>query len=159
MEPEQSLNVISASNASFSTAESITCGYLSYLLTSLSGASRYFRGGLSLYQNQAKTMFDVDPDIIKTFGAISPETARELAKSAKKHFDTDYCIGIAGNAGPTPDEFKPIGVSYLAILTPTGIEELTIDLSKYRDVFTRDEMRKATAIEAVIFLASIIKKE
>jgi nicotinamide-nucleotide amidase len=159
MEPEQSLATIRDLCPSLSTAESITCGYLSYLLTSISGASKFFRGGLLLYQNIAKTTFGIKPRTLRDYGAISLEAAKELALSAKKHFATAYSIGIVGNAGPHPDEEKQIGISYLAISSPQAMYEKTIDLSLHQGEWTRNDFRQNTAIEAVIFLANIIQKE
>ncbi|MFN5932456.1 MAG: CinA family protein, partial [Sphingobacteriales bacterium] len=72
-------------NKTIGTAESCTGGYLAHLLTSIAGSSRYFQGSIVSYANQIKEdILQVDPDIIKQFGAVSRETAVQMVKGALK---------------------------------------------------------------------------
>ncbi len=106
-------------NQTLAIAESCTGGYISHLITSVAGSSAYYKGSVVAYENEIKIAeLNVNPDTIKTYGAVSLECAEEMAKGILKAFDTDYAIattGIAGPTGETPD--KPIGTVCIAIAT------------------------------------------
>ncbi len=104
-------------NETVSLAESCTGGYVSSLLTSISGASNVFKGAIVPYSNVAKNqLLQVDETIFNTVGAVSKECVEELAKNVLKKFNSTYSIAISGIAGPTggTDE-KPVGTVWLAI--------------------------------------------
>jgi competence/damage-inducible protein CinA-like protein len=107
-----------------SIAESCTGGYISHLITSVAGSSAYYKGSVIAYENEIKiAQLNVNPNTIKTFGAVSLECAEEMAKGILKAFDTDYAIattGIAGPTGETPD--KPIGTVCIAIATKNQVK-------------------------------------
>jgi len=99
------------------TAESCTAGMLSAELTSLAGSSKYFIGGFLTYSNESKIeQLSVNPETISNFGAVSRETALEMAENCRKKLNTDIGIAITGIAGPggaTGD--KPVGTIWIAI--------------------------------------------
>ncbi|MFN5641172.1 MAG: competence/damage-inducible protein A [Sphingobacteriales bacterium] len=111
-------------NKTIGTAESCTGGYLAHLLTSIAGSSRYFQGSIVSYANQIKEdILQVDPDIIKQFGAVSRETAVQMVKGALKVLKTDYVIittGIMGPGGGTPE--KPTGTVWVGLGNKDHIE-------------------------------------
>lgn len=97
------------------TAESCTSGMLAAALTEFSGSSNFFLGGVNTYSNDAKiSILDVNADTIRKYGAVSEETAIEMAVNVRKIFGTDIGISITGIAGPTggTDE-KPVGLVYI----------------------------------------------
>ncbi|MFH1051452.1 MAG: competence/damage-inducible protein A [bacterium] len=100
-----------------SVAESCTGGLLGGELTSISGSSEYFIGGVIVYSNEAKIkILDVDAKIIENYGAVSEEVVKELARNVRKKFGTDFGIGITGIAGPTGGtEEKPVGTVWIGI--------------------------------------------
>lgn len=93
------------------TAESCTGGLLSAMLTEVPGSSAYFERGFVTYSNASKTeMLGVKAETLEKFGAISEETAREMALGAIKHSHAHIAVSITGIAGPdggTPE--KPVG--------------------------------------------------
>jgi len=98
-----------------STAESCTSGMLASALTEFSGSSSFFIGGINSYSNVTKIeILGVNADTIHKYGAVSEETAIEMATNVRKKFNTDIGISITGIAGPTggTDE-KPVGLVYI----------------------------------------------
>jgi len=92
-------------------AESCSGGLLATRITNLPGASAYLAGGVVAYSNEAKaTLLGVDPALIETNGAVSPEVAEAMAVGALDRFDADVAVSITGIAGPDggTDE-KPVG--------------------------------------------------
>ena len=99
------------------TAESCTGGSVARLLTSISGSSEYFRGGLVAYSNKIKNkILGVKSETLEKYGAVSQETVEEMAKGALKLFDADYAVAISGIAGPGgATEDKPVGTTWIAV--------------------------------------------
>ena len=98
-------------------AESCTGGLLAAVLTSHGGSSEYFKGGVVVYSNEAKTILaDVAPDLIHGHGAVSSVVAGALARGARGRLDAKIGLGITGIAGPggaTPG--KKVGLTYVAV--------------------------------------------
>ena len=99
------------------TAESATTGMLSERITSLSGSSSYFVGGLLAYHNKIKiAALGVNEDLLISCGAVSPQVAKKMAEGTSKFFEVDIGISITGTAGPTGGTAKkPIGTAYVGI--------------------------------------------
>ncbi|MCD6117957.1 competence/damage-inducible protein A [bacterium] len=102
-----------------SIAESCTGGLVSHKLTNIPGSSAYLLMGVVVYSNQAKmSMLGVNENTLKTRGAVSKETALEMARNVRQKAGSDIGIsttGIAGPSGGTPE--KPVGLVYTAIST------------------------------------------
>ncbi|MDQ2629656.1 MAG: competence/damage-inducible protein A [Actinomycetota bacterium] len=92
-------------------AESCSGGLMAARITDLAGASEYFAGGVVAYSNEAKTeMLGVDPELIESHGAVSPQVAEAMAIGALERFDADVAVSITGIAGPGGGgEDKPVG--------------------------------------------------
>lgn len=105
-----------------STAESVTGGLAGATLVSVSGASNFFSGGIVAYSNESKVkLLGVRKRTLSVHGAVSSETAIEMASGARALFESSIsvsCTGIAGPAGET--EHKPVGLVYLAIASDGG---------------------------------------
>lgn len=101
------------------TAESCTGGYLSKMMTDLPGSSAFFWGGAVTYDNTAKNkLINVKDDTINTYGAVSEETAREMAAGIKEVAGSDIAVAITGIAGPEGgSDTKPVGLVYIAYLS------------------------------------------
>ena len=100
-----------ASGAMLVTAESCTGGWVSEVVTSVSGSSRWFERGFVTYSDAAKRqMLGVSKKTLRKHGAVSQETAREMAKGALKRSRGTIAVAITGVAGPTGgSDTKPVG--------------------------------------------------
>ncbi len=136
----------SKKNLKLSIAESCTGGYISHMLTNISGASNVFERGIVCYSNQAKIeLLNIDPIIIDKFGAVSENVVRQLAYNIRMLSNVNIGIGISGIAGPTggtPE--KPVGLVYIGIST----EKIT---SVYEFNFKTDRITfKKKVLEKII---------
>ena len=107
-------------NITISTAESCTGGLLGKRLTNSSGSSKYFCGGITAYNNELKTdLLGVSSNTLKTYGAVSNQTALEMAQGIRKKTKTDIGISTTGISGPDGGSLsKPVGLVYIGIVTP-----------------------------------------
>ncbi len=99
------------------TAESCTGGLLAHRLTNVSGSSKYLLGGVVSYSNDIKIAeVGVNKETIIAHGAVSEQTAGEMARGIQEKFQSDIGIGITGIAGPTggTDE-KPVGLVFIGL--------------------------------------------
>jgi nicotinamide-nucleotide amidase len=106
-----------------STAESCTGGKIAQMLTSVSGASHYFRGSVVSYATDTKvTILGVSQTTIEEYSVVSAEVAKEMAIGIQKIMKTDYAIATTGNAGPTKELGRSeIGTVFIAMATPKNI--------------------------------------
>jgi nicotinamide-nucleotide amidase len=104
-------------NLVLATAESCTGGYLSHLLTSVSGSSAYFAGGIVAYSNALKmSQLGVPAEILDTHGAVSEETVKAMVRGAVKSYKADIAVAVSGVAGPTGGTAeKPVGTVWLCV--------------------------------------------
>jgi PncC family amidohydrolase len=113
-------NLLLEQGLTLATAESCTGGLVAHRLTNISGSSAYFLGGFVTYSNEAKEKFvGVRHETLLAHGAVSEETAREMAQGARRQMGTDLAVSVTGIAGPlggTAD--KPVGLVYLALAAP-----------------------------------------
>ena len=98
------------------TAESCTGGLVAGRLVNVPGASEVFREGFITYSNKAKRKYlDVSKATLKKYGAVSEQTAREMATGGVFATDCDACVAVTGIAGPDGgSEEKPVGLVYIA---------------------------------------------
>lgn len=103
-----------------SVAESCTAGGLGAMITSVSGSSAYFLGGIISYNNRIKTEFlGVNPDDLLVHGAVSEIVAQQMALGVQQQLNTDWAIAISGIAGPKSDDSqKPVGMVCIAWADP-----------------------------------------
>lgn len=110
-------DLLISKNLTISTAESCTGGELSHLITSVSGSSRYFLGGICTYQTQKKTeLLGVSEELIQEKTVVSEEVAQAMSLGCQKLFNTDISLSTTGVAGPNTDEFNTeIGTIFYSI--------------------------------------------
>lgn len=115
--------LLTQKQVSLSTAESCTGGKIAQLISAISGASAYFKGGVVAYSNQIKIdVLKVNPETIQKFSVVSKEVAQEMAINCRSIFNTDYAIATTGNAGPTKgNSAAEIGTVFIAIATPNEV--------------------------------------
>ncbi|HWR74669.1 MAG TPA: competence/damage-inducible protein A [Bacteroidales bacterium] len=106
-----------------STAESCTGGKIASLITSVPGSSGWFRGSVVAYDNSIKTgILGVGKETLRLYGAVSAETAGEMARGVRRLMGTDYSVAVTGIAGPTGGTAeKPVGTVWIAIDSERGV--------------------------------------
>ncbi len=109
-----------AHGLTLATAESCTGGLVGHLLTNIPGSSVYYLGGVVSYANSAKVgLLGVAEQTLLDFGAVSAETALEMARGVRARLGTDLGVSVTGIAGPgggTPQ--KPVGLVWIGLSAP-----------------------------------------
>ena len=97
------------------TAESLTGGGIGAALTSVSGASAVYKGGIISYTNEVKhKLLGVPMVMLDQYGAVSEPVAKAMAEGARKALEADIAVSVTGLAGPTGDEFgNPVGTVFI----------------------------------------------
>jgi PncC family amidohydrolase len=102
---------------SVGTVESATGGRIADRITDVPGSSDYFKGSIVAYSNEVKvTLLGVKKTTLENYGAVSEQTALEMAQGGRKRLDVDICVsdtGIAGPSGATRE--RPVGLFYLSL--------------------------------------------
>jgi nicotinamide-nucleotide amidase len=108
---------LSMTDFRLAVAESCTGGLIAQRLTNIPGSSKYFLEGVVTYSNESKTrLLGVDKKVIKEFGAVSQQVARDMARGVRHKARTDFGLAVTGIAGPGGgSEDKPIGLVYIAL--------------------------------------------
>jgi PncC family amidohydrolase len=147
-------DLCAAKNILIATAESCTAGLLASKITSISGASDFFKGGIISYQNEIKiNTLGVSPLVIKENTEVCAEVVEQMAKGIKNKFLADFSIATSGYAGPTGGtKFNPVGTVFIAIS------------SKYRTISKRflfsgdrESIVNQSVISGVQFLVEELK--
>ena len=130
------LDLARAQGLTVATAESCTGGLVAARLTAIPGSSDVFRGGVVAYANDVKMAeLGVEEAVLATHGAVSAETAREMAEGVRARLGADVAVSTTGVAGPDggSDE-KPVGLVYLHASGPDGEKARQIDLPGDREM-------------------------
>lgn len=141
--------------ASLATAESCTGGTLAHRITEVAGASQYYVGGVVSYSNELKmNLLGVRRTTLEQFGAVSEQTACEMAVGCRMRLHTDYAVATTGIAGPTggTDE-KPLGTVWIAVASPEGVAA-----HKYIFATTREQHQERTANQALTDLLDVLRR-
>ena len=146
------LEMLRSRNESISVAESLTAGGLAQALTSLPGSSDIFRGSITAYQSEIKSLIlEVPAELISEFGVVSEEVAAAMAGGVKKLMNSTWAISTTGVAGPGPSDGVTAGTVWVAIDGPIS-QTLQLELSG-----TREIVRNATIAGAIAAFARILK--
>ncbi len=141
------------------TAESCTGGLVSSRLTEIPGASQVFDCGVCAYADEIKIkVLGVSPETIKNYGAVSRETALEMAKGVRKLSGADIGVSTTGIAGPGgASEDKPVGLVFVAVSGPDGEDVRELRLSRGRGD-DRENIRYASSSHALNMVIRAVKK-
>jgi nicotinamide-nucleotide amidase len=136
-------------------AESCTGGFIANRLTNVPGASAVFLAGLVTYSNQAKQHFlGVRAETLSAHGAVSEETAREMAEEARTRAGADYAVSVTGIAGPGGGTTeKPVGTVWMAVASAAGTR------TRGRvNAFDRETFKYVTSQQALDLLRRTIQE-
>ncbi|NVK35319.1 MAG: CinA family protein [Rhodobacteraceae bacterium] len=152
---EKIIKACSAANVMVATAESCTGGLIAGVLTEISGSSAVVDRGFVTYSNEAKMeMIGVSSETLTLYGAVSAQTAMEMADGALERSNADIAVAVTGIAGPGGGSAeKPVGTVHLAIAKrnhPTQHQ-----LAHFGDV-SRDTVRLKTVEAALILISNAI---
>jgi len=138
------------------TAESCTGGLIADKLTDTPGSSVYMMGGIVAYNNEIKEkILGVSGETLAKFGAVSEQTAKEMAEGARHRFGSKFGVSSTGLAGPDGDSERdiPVGTVCLAVSSPVGTVVKT-----YRFDGDRRAVKTQAAETALMMLSAEMKK-
>jgi nicotinamide-nucleotide amidase len=139
------LEELGARGMTLATAESCTGGLLGAHITDVPGASSVYLGGVVAYANRAKSaQLGVDPEVIRTHGAVSEEVSRAMAEGARKAFGADFAVSVTGVAGPgggTP--VNPVGSVWIAVADSGGADARHFVFPGSREMIRERSVAKA----------------
>ena len=137
------------------TAESCTGGLIGATLTSVSGASAVFFGGIISYDNSVKeAVLGVKKETLLTVGAVSHDTAVQMAEGARRVLGTDLAVSVTGIAGPTGGTpTKPVGTVFIAVARHDGKTLCT----ENHFLGDRDAVRTQTVEKAITLLTEAVE--
>jgi nicotinamide-nucleotide amidase len=132
-----------------SLAESATGGMLAERITSVPGASDYFKGGFLTYTDETKAvLLGVDPAILREHTAVSDAAAKAMAAGARERTNSTYALSVTGYAGPEGGtEQNPAGTMFVGVATPDGVSA-----KRYQFVGDRARVRALTVVWALDLL-------
>lgn len=138
------------------TAESCTGGLLAARLVNVPGVSDVFREGFITYANRSKRkILDVSKSTLKKYGAVSEQTAKEMATGGVFATDADVCVAITGLAGPDGGtEEKPVGLVYIACYLHEKVR-----VERYQFKGNRNKIREQSVVKALDLLRRSILAE
>jgi nicotinamide-nucleotide amidase len=124
-----------------SFAESCTGGKISAAITDVAGSSLYFKSSVVTYSNESKIkVLGVKEETLKSFGAVSEETAKEMARGILNLSGSDYAFSVTGIAGPGGGlKDKPVGLVYVGFAESKKTESF-----KFNFIGTREDIRNRT---------------
>ncbi len=147
-------DLLQAKSYTLTTAESCTGGLLGAHITNVPGISSYYKEGFITYSNEAKeTYLGVKPETLQKFGAVSRQTAEEMARGARSKTGADVAAAITGVAGPDGGTAeKPVGLVYIAVADRNGCV-----VKKFHFSGDRQKVRRLSAKNALNMLRLLLK--
>ncbi|SFU32989.1 nicotinamide-nucleotide amidase [Pustulibacterium marinum] len=148
-------NLLKNKKYTLATAESCTGGKIAETITSVPGASAYFKGSIVSYATETKLeILKVPSTIIDKYSVVSAEVAESMALNVQKLLKTDFAVATTGNAGPSKgDSDAEVGTVYVALAHPKGVFSKKCNFGK-----SRERVINRAVIEALEMLRKEILK-
>ena len=134
---EEVVSLLKNEKMTVTTVESCTGGLLSAALVDVAGVSDVFHQGYVTYANEAKqSLVGVNPETLACYGAVSEQTAREMAEGGAKAANADAALAVTGIAGPDGgSKEKPVGLVYIGCcVNGTTVVERNVFFGSRREV-------------------------
>lgn len=126
------------------SVESFTGGLFAETITSVPGASHFYKGGLVTYASEEKNrLLGISYDTIDQYGVVSQEVAAAMVSNAQKLLNVDYCVSFTGNAGPTAMENKPVGLVFIGVAIYDKVEVYRFELQGDRNSIQKEGVKNA----------------
>ncbi len=137
--------ILAKKKYTLATAESCTGGAIAERITSVPGASAYFKGSVVSYATEAKIkVLQVSEKVINKDSVVSEAVAKAMAQNVKELFNTDFAISTTGNAGPTKgDSDADVGTVYIAIASPSGVYAEKFMMGNHRERIVQKAVNKS----------------
>lgn len=156
MQQQQVGQSLIARHQTITSAESLTAGLFVATLAEVSGISAVLPGAFVTYATAAKTkLVGVPAELITTYGVVSDQVARAMARGAQEKLATDWAISFTGVAGPDALEGHPAGTVYIGVATPSG-KTLA---QRYQFQGDRQAVREASVAAGFDWLAVLLSEE
>lgn len=152
------IRLLKEKGKTLTTAESCTGGLIAKRLTDVSGASAVFECGIVSYSNRIKMqLLGVREETLRRYGAVSAQTAREMAVGARRAANADLAVAVTGIAGPLSDDTqKPVGQVFIALADGNDVT-----VESYQNDFSdnvRENNRRASANRALEMVRRCLAK-
>lgn len=156
MQQQQVGQSLIARHQTITSAESLTAGLFVATLAEVNGISAVLPGAFVTYAAAAKTkLVGVPAELITTYGVVSDQVARAMARGAQEKLATDWAISFTGVAGPDALEGHPAGTVYIGVATPSG-KTLA---QRYQFQGDRQAVREASVAAGFDWLAVLLSEE
>ena len=129
------------------SVESFTGGLFAKEITSIAGASHFYKGGLVTYATEEKNrLLNIPYENIDQYGVVSEQIAEQMAKRGQELLNVDVCVSFTGNAGPEAMEGKPVGQIHIGIAYFEEAEVYSFLLKGDRETIQKEGVNNALAI-------------
>lgn len=129
------------------SVESFTGGMFAKEITAVSGASKFYKGGLVTYATEEKArLLGISKDDIEEYGVVSQQIAYQMAENGRDLLDVDVCVSFTGNAGPEAMEGKPVGEIYIGLSSKDGTFVFPYMLKGTRNSIQEEGVKNALEI-------------
>lgn len=151
---EMVLQLLKKKNMHVTFVESCTGGMLASSLVSISGASAVMEQAMVTYSNEAKKrLAGVKESTLEQYGAVSSQTAMEMAEGGAKRAECEVCVSVTGVAGPGMEEDKPVGLVFLGIFFLGNVRAVECHF-----LGNRQEIREAAVKKAFELIMEELKE-
>jgi nicotinamide-nucleotide amidase len=153
--PREAIELLIAGGRTVATAESLTGGLVAAALTSVSGSSAAFRGGIVAYATTLKTvLLGVPADLLRREGPVDPDVAVAMASGVRRRLESTFGVATTGVAGPGRADGKDQGTVFIAVDGPAGPAVRGLNLPG-----DRRAVREATVEAALLLLVSALRED
>ncbi len=150
------VNLLKEKGLTISSAESCTGGMFSSYVTSVSGVSDIFEMGITSYSCKVKNeLLGVKAETLEKFGAVSENTASEMAENIRKKANSDIGVAITGVAGPAASEGHPMGYVFIAVADKNRCKTKLLNIEP-RD---REFVRQSACISLFETIENFVKQD
>lgn len=151
---ENTVKLLEKKGLKVASAESCTGGMFSAAITAVSGVSDVFEMGITTYSCRIKNKkLGVKSETLTEYGAISENTAKEMAENIRREADSDLGVAVTGVAGPSSSEGHPMGYVFIAVANSLKTEVKLLNIEPK----SRDFVRKSACISLFEMIENFVK--